>query len=264
VVEAAALRPDSLPGAIREEAAAAGLDPETALTRALRVAGRLNGRDIVPPLAEERRYGRAANSKAPRSIDSVLDLYDCINCDLCVSACPNDAIFAYEAAPVSADTQLVGYGPGGLSLTPGAGFSISEAHQLALFAGACNECSNCEVYCPEHGAPFRVKERLFATEQSFADSLDDGFWRSGSELYARLGGRRLCLGVDESANWAHLDAGDVRLELSWNPLRILGGSVEPAAVPLDTRRLLRMRVAWDAIYGSERANPVNPGGRREA
>jgi ferredoxin len=221
----------------------------------------LNGEDIVPPLAGERRYHAEANTKPPRQIDSILELYDCINCDLCVSACPNDAIFAYDAAPQSVDTHVVGPGPGGLSLTPGSGFSFADAHQLALFAGACNECSNCEVYCPEHGAPFRVKERLFASRESFESSSDDGFWKAGEELQARLGGRILSLGVDEPANWAYLDAGDMRLELSWNPLQILGGSVAPDAQPLDTARLWRMRTAWDSIYRSEKANPVNPTGR---
>ncbi len=251
---------DALPGAIREEAAGAGLDPEVAMLRITRVAGRLNGREIVPPLAAERRYRAEANAKPPRQIDSVLELYDCINCDLCVSACPNDAIFAYETEPLNLATHLVGFGPGGLSLTPGAGFSIAEGHQLGLFAGACNECSNCEVYCPEDGAPFRVKERLFPSEDVFEGSEDDGFWLSEEGLRARLGGRVLVLRVDEAANRADLDASGVRLELSWNPLRILGGSVEPSARPLDTSRVWRMRTAWESIYRAERPNPVNVGG----
>ncbi len=259
----ASSEPDALPEAIRAAATTAGLDPENTVRRVTRRAGLLNGRDVVPLLVDERRYHAAANSKAPRNIDSVLELYDCINCDLCVSACPNDAIFAYDAVPQSLETHVVGPGPGGLSLTPGSGFSIAEAHQLALYAGGCNECSNCEVYCPEHGAPFRVKERVFPSEEAFQQSEDDGFWHSGGELRARLGGRVLGLGVDESANWAYLDAGDMRLELSWNPLQILGGSVAPDAQPLDTARLWRMRTAWDAIYGSARSNPVNPTGRQE-
>jgi len=259
--EAAASRPDAVPDRIREVAGAAGLDPEATLLRVIRTAGRLNGHDIVPPLAGQRRYHADSNAKPPRRIDSVLDLYDCINCDLCVSACPNDAIFAYDATPLNLQTQVIGPGPGGFSLTPGEGFAIAGTHQLALLAGACNECSNCEVYCPEHGAPFRVKERVFGSSQAFAESADDGFCIVDGELRGRLGGRVLTLRVDEASNWAFVDAGDVRLELSWDPLLILGGSVEPNARPLDTARLYRMRTAWESIYGSARPNPANPGGR---
>jgi putative selenate reductase len=258
--EVASDSPDELPKAIRSEAAAAGRDVEAAVLRATRVAGRLNGRDIVPALAADRRYHAETNAKPPREIDSVLELYDCINCDLCVSACPNDAIFAYEAAPRNVETLIVGPGPGGLSLTPGAGFTIREAHQLAVYTGGCNECSNCEVYCPEHGAPFRVKERIFPSADAFQASTDDGFFRADHVLHARLGGRELSLHVDEGAERADLDAGDVHLQLAWHSLEILGGSVEPGARGLDTASLWRMRTAWDSIYGATRPNPVNPAG----
>lgn len=253
--------PDSLPTVVRELADARGLDPDEVVLDATRRAGRLNGADRVPSLEGDRRYHAGTNSRAPRRIDSQLDLYDCINCDLCVSACPNDAIFAYAVSPRSVETQRIGLDGGALSLQPGMGFSVAEEHQLAVFADACNECSNCEVYCPEHGAPFRVKERLFATEDSFLASKEDGFCGTATGLRARLGGRSLTLGVDEPSNWAYVEADDLRLELSWEPLKVLGGSVEDGAEPLDTARLWRMRTAWESIYRSSSPNPVNPGGR---
>jgi len=261
LAELAEADPNALPAAIREAARDAGLDPDRAVLDATRVAGRLNGRDIVPPLATERRYHAEANAKPPRRIESVLALYDCINCDLCISACPNDAIFAYAAEPRAVGTHIIGIRAGGLSLTPGEGFTISEEHQLALYEGACNECSNCEVYCPEDGAPFRVKERVFSSEEAFAGSRDDGFWRSDAALHARLGGRVLRLAVTESENRAALDAEGLHLELAWNPLQVVGGSTDAEAQPIDTARLWRMRTAWDSIYEGVRSNPVNPGGR---
>ncbi|MDP2470442.1 MAG: 4Fe-4S binding protein [Candidatus Palauibacterales bacterium] len=258
---ALAAYPDDLPGAIRKESGAAGDDPESAVLRITRRAGRLNGRDIVPALVGERRYHADANRKPPRRIDSTLELYDCINCDLCISACPNDAIFAWEATPRSVQTHVIGHGPGGLSLAPGTGFSIAEEHQLGLFAGACNECSNCEVYCPESGAPFRVKERLFPSAEAFERSSDDGFWGSDAGLLARIGGRELRLTIDEASDRAELIGDDVNLELSWTSQRILGGSVNPDGLPLDTADLWRMRTAWESIYRAKRPNPVNPVGR---
>ena len=166
--------------------------------QATRVAGRLNGREIVPPLVEDRRYSAASNVKTPRRIESVLELYDCINCDLCISACPNDAIFAYEVEPTAAATEILSRGQDArLARAAGEGFAISSAHQLAVVEGACNECSNCEVYCPEDGAPFRVKEQLFVARESFESSTSDGFFRAGDTLYARLGG--------ESPGVVHID-----------------------------------------------------------
>jgi putative selenate reductase len=254
--------PDELPEAIRVTARSAGLDPEAAVQSATRTAGRLNGNDIVPTLADDRRYHAATNAKPPRRIDSTLELYDCINCDLCITACPNDAIFGYAVEPRSVETDRIVVTDDGIVREAGAGYSVREGHQLAVYAGACNECSNCEVYCPERGAPFRVKERLFPSAEAFRESPDDGFWRADHQLLARLGGCELRLEVDESANEAVVTTGGLRLDLRWDPLEVVGGTAgEGGAEPLDTAHLWRMHTAWESIYRSARPNPVSPGGR---
>jgi len=211
--------PDNLPDALREAARAAGLDGDALVLHATRVAGRLNGSEIVPSLVEDPRYHASANSKSPRQIDSVLALYDCINCDLCIQACPNDAIFSYEADPVEVD-----------------GFAIREPHQLAVFEGACNECSNCEIYCPESGAPFIEKEIVFLTCDSFDESELDGFCRAGEVLHARLGGREYELEIEQDGRLSE---------------KSLAAELEPAGVA-------RARTVWTSIYRSGTPNPVNP------
>ncbi len=211
--------PDELPAALREAGEAAGLDGDALVLHATRVAGRLNGREIVPSLLEDPRYHASANSKSPRQIDSVLELYDCINCDLCIQACPNDAIFSYEADPIEVD-----------------GLAIRESHQLAVFAGACNECSNCEIYCPESGAPFIEKEIVFLTRASFDESELDGFCRAGEVLHARLGGKEYELVIDEEG----------------------GLSEKSLDAEVDLAGAARARTVWTSIYRSETPNPVNP------
>jgi ferredoxin len=216
--EIALSAPNDLPAALRDTAASAGIDPEELVLRATRVAGRLNGRDIVPGLVDEPRYHSAANSKPPRQIDSQLALYDCINCDLCIQACPNDAIFAYEVAPVELD-----------------GFVVTEEHQLAVFEGACNDCSNCEVYCPEKGAPFVEKEMVFLNAEAFERSTADGFVEIDGVLHARMEGKEYRL---------EMTSGDL-------PREDPGGD-------LDAAGLWRMRTVWESIFRSPTPNPVNP------
>ncbi len=211
--------PDDMPATLREAARAAGLDGDALVLHATRVAGRLNGRDIVPSLVDNPRYHASANSKPPRQIDSVLALYDCINCDLCIQACPNDAIFSYEADPVEVN-----------------GFSIQESHQLAVFEGACNECSNCEMYCPESGAPFVEKEIVFLTRAAFDASRLDGFFRAGDRLHARLRGIEYELEIDKDG-------------------AVLAQSL---GAELDLADAARARTVWTSIYHADTPNPVNP------
>ncbi len=258
IAKTAREHPDDLPRALRALAPAQGLVPDDLVLLATRMAGRLNGRDIVPLLPSDTRYHAHANAKPPRTIDSTLDLYDCINCDLCIAACPNDAIFAYEAAPVATATvRLESDGAGGLRRAPGRGFTINEAHQLAVIEGACNECSNCEVYCPEDGAPFVVKERLFLSHDDFdrAHQLD-GFVREGDILLARLDGRNLRLRQDHAANRGTVTGEGIDLQLSLDPFEVTGGTVSDDGA-IDTALLWRMKTVWDSIYGATAPNALN-------
>ena len=39
----------------------------------------------------------------------------------------------------------------------------------------CNECGNCESFCPYASAPYQDKFTLFANEADMADSKNEGF-----------------------------------------------------------------------------------------
>jgi len=263
-------QPNALPDALRKAVAAAGLDAEAILLHATRAAGRLNGRDIVPTLADDARYCAQANTKEPPRVKRTLQLYDCINCDLCISACPNDAIFAYEATPGEVSTELLRIGPQGeLRRAPGEGFAIRERHQLAVVANLCNECSNCDVYCPEQGAPFQLKERVFVGLDDFRRASQDGFCREGRALHVRLAGLEMLFVPEPESNRASIQGRNFRLELSWSPFAVREArATDGEGVSLDTSFLWRMRMVWEFIFHSSKPNMVNPdpaaSGRMEA
>ena len=77
---------------------------------------------------------------------------DCLACDTvcenCVSVCPNRANTVIETA---------------------AGPQVLHVDRL------CNECGNCASFCPYAGGPYRDKFTLFATEEDFRDSANQGF-----------------------------------------------------------------------------------------
>jgi hypothetical protein len=177
------------------------------------------------------------------------------------------------------ETNRILVSPGGfMSRQEGKGFTMETNHQLAVFDGTCNECSNCEVYCPEVGAPFRVKERVFPSLDLLKESRREGFHREGSVLTARLGGRVHRLEVEERGNRARLTVNGNTLIVQWEPLEVLelekasgrgdatGGSTphvhEGEGTFFDTADLWRMKTAWEHIYHSPRPNPVSAGGGR--
>jgi hypothetical protein len=131
---------------------------------------------------------------------------------------------------------------------------------LAVVEGACNECSNCEVYCPEVGAPFKVKERLFLTPDEFRLSPSlDGFCREGDVLLARLGGVELRFEPDQEHNRAAVRGEGFCLELKWEPFEVQGGQVTGGEeVSFDSSLLWRMKTVWESIFNASKPNMVNP------
>lgn len=144
-------------------------------------ASLVNHRRTVADVSAAERYTAAKTSKPPRKIGSHLKLFDCINCDKCVPVCPNDANFVYETPPreifyrdlvvragrlVAADQQTLSLGGPG-----------SSSHQIANWADACNDCGNCDVFCPEDGGPYIEKPRLFESLSAYlADAPRPGFF----------------------------------------------------------------------------------------
>jgi putative selenate reductase len=175
---------EALAGAMRDSGTAA--IPDFIRARAGGAGGDVAGASLLnhhlaagEALSAE-RYRAAKTGRLPRKIGSHLHLLDCINCDKCVPVCPNDANFSYETPPRTiAFHDLVVRGGG---LSPGdertftAGGPKSSAHQLANWADACNDCGNCDVFCPEDGGPYIEKPRLFGSLASFlADAPRPGF-----------------------------------------------------------------------------------------
>ncbi|MDF1665793.1 MAG: glutamate synthase, partial [Planctomycetota bacterium] len=130
-------------------------------------------------IEKDPRYHFQKNSKAPRKIGKTLKLFDCINCDKCIAVCPNNAnfylttdAFQRENTPILSVVE-----PGKVEVSGTEHYQVVESHQLANYADFCNECGNCDVFCPEDGGPYIVKPRFFKDRSTFLESPKlEGFW----------------------------------------------------------------------------------------
>ncbi len=153
----------------------------------------LNTESYVSSLAHEPRYAQAGNVKVPRKIGSHLELFDCITCDKCVPVCPNDANFTFTVPATQIPVTRLRPSANGWSTESTETISIEMKHQIANFADFCNECGNCDIFCPEDGGPYVVKPRFFG---SLADwnkfAVLDGFFleqtSQGDTIHGRFEG----------------------------------------------------------------------------
>jgi len=142
---------------------------------------------------------------------------------------------------------------------------VRERHQIATFQDFCNDCGNCDTFCPEDGGPYLLKPRFFGSFEAWRRLPDrDGFWavRSGGVdvMWGRVRGVEYRLEVDRVADQALFTDGRVTLELRHRDRTPVGASVAPGTPDghdLDVGAYLTMAVLLDGVLDPRRANPVN-------
>ena len=87
-------------------------------------------------------------------------------CEVCTDVCPNRANVAIHV-PGKCKAQII------------------------HVDGMCNECGNCEVFCPyKGGKPYKDKFTLYWSEEDFLDSTNEGFLPlEGTQVKVRLDGK---------------------------------------------------------------------------
>jgi putative selenate reductase len=145
-------------------------------------AARLRNTELyVQRVATEARYQAANNRKLPRKVGSRLKFFDCLACNKCIPVCPNDANF---------DVRMPS--------TPQV--PVKMTRQLVNFADFCNDCGNCDIFCPEDGGPYLLKPRLFVNrERWLKDAPRDAVLIEPDATTGRFGGVEVRVPVAQGA-----------------------------------------------------------------
>jgi putative selenate reductase len=260
----------ALVAALRSESA----DPLGVLTQAgqaalyddlVRAASLLNTPVLVEKATRDPRYRAEANRKAPRKIGSRLWLFDCVNCDKCVPVCPNDANFVYETGVLRREYESYRYEKGAMKAVPGGLFEVKKQHQIANFQDFCNECGNCDTFCPEDGGPYIEKPRFFGSLEAWkARPGRDGFFAERADsidaIWARIRGVEYHLEVDRTLDRGLFTDGVLQIEVRHSERRVVAAAAREGADDgrvIDFSAYLNMALAVDGVLDTRRANPVN-------
>lgn len=205
----------------------------------------------------EPRYHAERNRTPPVRIDRALALLDCDSCNACLVACPNDAFFSLPIGAGSRDAPDLVIEQGRVR-ERSARFELARERQWAVFADLCNECGNCETFCPERGAPHEVKPRFHGSRESFDADGRDGILieAPGNDVIARIAGRRYDL--VRGAHGARFSDGVIAAELDDEGRLVAARAIrrrEGHVLPL--RRFHALRALADAVCAG--VNPVTAG-----
>jgi putative selenate reductase len=220
---------------------------------------------IVDDATRDPRYSWERNRGVPRKIGSKLWLYDCINCDKCIPVCPNDANFVYEAPAETIEYDNFLLSPESVLPVPGGLLKVVKTHQIANYADACNDCGNCDVFCPEDGGPQNQKPRFFGSLESYRKHAGvNGFfvdW-AGRTIYGTIGDESFTLTLDRMADRGWFENAAARVEVRLSDRRALSWTPKPGApvaVALDLLPYLKMKLLFESVGDPRRVNFVNVG-----
>ncbi|MCP3918144.1 MAG: glutamate synthase [bacterium] len=175
--------------ALASEAPLADAVSAGTLARWVSEAALANTTTYVEAATRDPRYRRDSHTRVPRKIGSELELFDCITCDKCVPVCPNDANFSLAVALGEISIVKAHPGPEGWTIRVEGALAVDKPRQYANFADFCNDCGNCDVFCPEDGGPYLVKPRFFGTRDDWsAQAHLDGFFVARDRIEGRIDG----------------------------------------------------------------------------
>ncbi|MFC2134949.1 FAD-dependent oxidoreductase, partial [Bacteroidota bacterium] len=108
------------------------------------------------------RKGLAASQKVDDIIAEAGRCLDCnFICTKCVEVCPNRANITIDTS----DYNDI----------------FTDRYQILHLESLCNECGNCETFCPHTGSPYKDKITFFKNETEFKTSSNDGFYFVNNE-----------------------------------------------------------------------------------
>lgn len=197
---------------------------------------------IAEETLNDARYSWTQNSKEPRKINSHLYAFDCLSCDKCIPVCPNDANFVFEVEPVCCEYRDYRLTRGQLLPDERRTFFIAQVHQLANYADFCNECGNCDTFCPEYGGPFIEKPGFFGSRAAFEGRPGhDGFYiemdGERERIVGRIQGRVYSLEVHGDKDQALFNDGTIELTMQLSDHTLLAWrALDPALAQIDPAR----------------------------
>jgi len=102
-------------------------------------------------------------------------------CNICTTVCPNFANVAFNVTPMNIPVYAfeVKFGKAGI-IEKGV-MKITQEPQIINVRDFCNECGNCDSFCPTSGAPYKTKPKFHLTRESF-DIEPAGFMLEDKKL----------------------------------------------------------------------------------
>lgn len=105
-------------------------------------------------------------------------------CSVCIYVCPNLANYQYKAAPMKAIVQKIAQADSKITISDLASITFEQNTQIITIGDFCNECGNCDTFCPTAGAPYKTKPHIYLSKESFAQE-SEGYFIDDDSIFSK-------------------------------------------------------------------------------
>jgi putative selenate reductase len=228
-----------------------------------------NARALADKALTSPRYRAPQNRKPPRKLGTHLWLWDCLSCSKCIPACPNDAVFEIEIDPFIGELPVIEIEGDAWREVDRRLYRALKPTQIVIFADACNDCGNCDVFCPEDGGPHLEKPRFFGSVDAWRRAAPLGGFVLAAEggalvLRGRTPDGEFALKHAAGSDRAEFEVRDAVAVVHWVSHEVLAarqrGPRIPSPgpqVPIDLSTYMTFRLLMDGILRTSRVHFVN-------
>jgi len=103
-------------------------------------------------------------------------------CNICTTVCPNLAFYSFDIQPFKHKLKKIAVNNSESKLVDDKAFEITQKHQILHIADWCNQCGNCETFCPTSGAPYKDKAHLHISKNSFKNDTDGYYYEEKNNI----------------------------------------------------------------------------------
>lgn len=107
-------------------------------------------------------------------------------CNICVGVCPNFANVSFESNKTIIPIYSVSKNDSIQKVVTDY-LNIEQTYQIFNIGDFCNECGNCNTFCPTNSAPYLTKPKFYLTRESF-DEEDNCYFLSKDSIEYKSNG----------------------------------------------------------------------------
>ena len=165
-------------------------------------------------------------------------------CNICVSVCPNLANYYYEVKPQKIKYDNLIFEDNQYSVLNSDEFVVEQKYQIININDFCNECGNCDSFCPTSSAPYKIKPKFSLSKKSFANEID-GYLLEENYLTKKENGKLSSFKVNKN-NYSYEDE-DIILELNSELKPVSLSQKNDKKIKFDMRKVIEMWFYYENI-----------------